>query len=76
MTRFEILLAFSAGTAVSASAWTLLRPPRRLRARVAPYVQVARTRLLRGTDPRMYLEAVGSRVGMRDVFAPLVERLS
>lgn len=76
MTRLDIFLAVSAGTAVSASAWALLRPPRRLRARVAPYVQVARTRLLRGTDPRMYLEAVGSRVGMRDVFAPLVERLS
>lgn len=76
MTRFTILLAISAGTAVSATAWVVLRPPRRLRHRVTSYVQVARTRLLRGADPETYLAVSQTGVRLRDAFEPLLDRLS
>jgi Flp pilus assembly protein TadB len=76
MTRLTLLLAFSAGTTVSAAAWVILRPPRRLRGRVAPYVQVIRTRLLRGADPETYLTISRTPARVRDAFEPLIERLT
>jgi Flp pilus assembly protein TadB len=76
MTRLTLLLAISAGTTVSAAAWVILRPPRRLRGRVAPYVQVIRTRLLRGADPETYLTISRTPARVRDAFEPLIERLS
>ena len=76
MTRFTLLLAVSAGTTVSAVAWAFLRPPRRLRRRVAPYVQVVRTRLLRGADPATYLSVSHRPAGLRDAFEPVLERLA
>ncbi|HLF43054.1 MAG TPA: type II secretion system F family protein [Acidimicrobiia bacterium] len=76
MTRLTLVLAITAGTTVSATAWVILRPPRRLRGRVAPYVQVVRTRLLRGVDPETYLTISRSPARVRDAFEPLIERLS
>ena len=76
MTRLTFLLAVSAGTTVSATAWVILRPPRRLRRRVAPYVQVVRTRLLRGADPDTYLAVSRRPPALRDAFEPLLDRLS
>lgn len=76
MTRLTLLLAVSAGTAVSATAWVLLRPPRRLRSRMTSYVQVARTRLYRGADPETYLALSRRPAQIRDAFEPLLDRLS
>lgn len=76
MTRLTLLLALSAGTAVTATAWAVLRPPRRLRPRVTDYVQVARTRLLRGADPDTYVAVFRGPARVRDVFEPMLERLS
>jgi len=76
MTRLTLVLAITAGTTVSATAWVILRPPRRLRGRVAPYVQVVRTRLLRGADPETYLTISRSPARVRDAFEPPIERLS
>lgn len=76
MTRLTLLLAVSAGTAVTATAWAILRPPRRLRRRVGPYIQVVRTRLLRGADSDIYAAVSRRHAGLRDAFEPLLERLS
>jgi Flp pilus assembly protein TadB len=43
---------------------------------VAPYVQVVRTRLLRGADPDTYLAVSRRAAGLRDAFEPLLDRLS
>ena len=76
MNRLAILLAASAGVTVTATMWALLRPPRRLRARVRPYVHVARSRLLRSVDPETYLSVTRTPAGIREAFEPLIERLS
>lgn len=76
MTRLTLLLALSAGATVSATAWVFLRPPRRIRRRVTPYVQVVRTRLLRGADPETYLAISKSPARLLDVFEPILDRLS
>jgi len=76
VTRLTLLLALSAGATVSATAWALLRPPRRIRRRVMPYVQVARTRLLRGADPETYLIISRAPARLRDAFDPMLDRLS
>lgn len=76
MTRLTVLLALSAGSAVTAVVWVILRPARRLRPRVTDYVQVARTRLLRGADPDTYVAVSNPQAGIRDVFEPVLERLS
>ena len=76
MNLFTLLLAVSAGTTVSSVAWAFLRPPRRLRRRVAPYVHVVRTRLLRGADPATYLSISQRPARLRDAFEPALERLA
>ncbi|HDH26712.1 MAG TPA: hypothetical protein ENH00_11070, partial [Actinobacteria bacterium] len=76
MNRLAILLAVSAGVTVTATMWALLRPPRRLRARVRPYVHVARSRLLRSVDPETYLSVTRTPAGIREAFEPLIGRLS
>ena len=75
MSRVSLLLSLSAGVTVTAIAWLVLRPPRRLPGRVRPYAHVARSRLLRTADPQTYLAATGATAGVRDVFAPLMERM-
>lgn len=76
MNRVAILLALSAEVAVTATSWALLRPPRRLRGRVRPYVHVARSRLLRGADPETYLSLTRAPAGIREAFAPILERVT
>lgn len=76
MTRLTILLAASAGSSVTAALWTVLKPPRRLRMRVRPYSQVARTRLLRSADPETYLAVTRPQVRLIDVVEPLVGQLT
>ena len=76
MSRLSLLLALSAGVMVTATSWVVLHPPRRLRARVRPYAHVARTRLLRSADPETYLAVTRPSAGIREAFAPLIERLS
>lgn len=76
MNRLAILLALSSGVTVTAIAWAVLQPPRRLRGRVRPYAHVARTRLLRSADPETYLAATQAPVTIGEAFAPIVDRLS
>ncbi len=76
MTRLTVLLALSAGSTVSATVWAVVRPPRRLRSRVTPYIQVARTRLLRGADPQTYLAVSKSPAGVREALRPVLDRFS
>lgn len=69
--NLSVLLAASSGITVTALAWMVLRPPRRLRGRVRPYAQVARIRLLRGADPEAYpVDALDGRS-----FGRVVDRL-
>ncbi len=76
MTRLTFLLAASAGSSVSAALWAILKPPRRLRMRVRPYSQVARTRLLRAADPETYLAVTRPHVRLIDAVEPLLGRLA
>lgn len=76
MTRLTILLAAAVGSSVTATLWIFLKPPRRLRMRVRPYSQVARTRLLRSADPETYLTVTRPQVRLVDVVEPLAARLS
>lgn len=75
MTRLALLVAFSAGITVSAVAWVIVRPPRRLAPMVRPYTQVARARLLRGADPDTYLSATRGVATLKSALAPATERL-
>lgn len=76
MNRLSILLALSSGITVTAIAWTVLRPPKRLRSRVRPYAHVARTRLLRSADPETYLAVTRVPATIGEAFGPVVDRLS
>lgn len=76
MTRLALLLAASAGSSVTAALWAILKPPRRLRMRVRPYSQVARTRLLRSADPETYLAVTRPHVRLIDAVEPLLGRLA
>lgn len=76
MNRTAVLLAVTGGVAVGSFAWGSLRPPRRLRSRTLPYVQVARTRLLRGADPETYLLFDRAAPSVRTALAPAVDRLA
>lgn len=76
MTRLSLLLAFSSGATVSALAWAILRPPRRLHKRVRLYSNVARSRLLRSVEPDAYLAATRTPVTVRNAFAPLIYQLA
>ena len=75
MTRSGLLFAVSAGTTVTALAWIVLQPPRRLAAMVRPYTQVARSRLLRDTDPHTYLTATTPGFSIRTLVQPVIDRL-
>jgi Flp pilus assembly protein TadB len=76
MTRLTLLLAASAGACVTAALWAVLKPPRRLRMRVRPYSQVARTRLLRTADPETYLSVTRGNVRLIDAVEPLIGRIA
>lgn len=76
MNRIQLLLGLSGGITVTAVAWAVLRPPKRLRSRVRPYAHVPRTRLLRSADPETYLVAMQAPVTLLHAFEPLVDRLS
>lgn len=76
MTRLSLMLALSSGVTVTAAAWAVLRPPRRLHNRVRRYANVARTRLLRSVDPDAYLVANRAPVTVGHVFRPVVEQLA
>lgn len=76
MSRLSLLLALSSGATVTAVAWAIVRPPRRLHKRVRRYGNVARARLLRSVEPDAYLAATKTPVTIRNAFTPVLEQLT